>query len=129
MYADDIITIHQIKNVVIQRTLQYDVDNISKWCKLNNMGINPKKTTCMVIGLENKFKSKPSLDINIEGTCLSQTKSQKLLGIYLDENLKWTVQIKHVCNKLQKQIALLKHISYSLSAEMKEMSRVTTKPT
>jgi hypothetical protein len=44
-----------------------------------------------------------------------------VLLIYLDENLKWNVQIKHVCNKLQKQIALLKHISYFLSAEMKEM--------
>jgi hypothetical protein len=32
------------------------------------MAINPKKTTCMVIGSENKLKSKPSLDINIEGS-------------------------------------------------------------
>jgi hypothetical protein len=59
--------------------------------------------------------------MNIEGACLSQTKSQKLLGIYLDENLKWNVQIKHVCNKLQKQIALLKCTLYFLSAEMKQM--------
>jgi hypothetical protein len=74
----------------------------------------------MVIGSENKLKSKPSLDINIEGSWLSQTKSQ-LLRIYLDENLKWNVQIKYVCNRLQKQIVLLKRISYFLSTEMKEM--------
>jgi hypothetical protein len=52
------------------------------------MAMNPKKTTCMVIGSENKLKSKTFSNMNIEGACLSQTKSQKLLGIYLDENLK-----------------------------------------
>lgn len=50
MYADDT-TIHtaNFKLEHIESFLQNDVNNISKWCTLNNMAINPMKTTCMIL--------------------------------------------------------------------------------
>ena len=105
----------------VQEKLQHDVDKINIWCTNNNMAINPVKTNSMLIGSKQKLKSAPVLDINIENKKIQRVKSQKLLGIYIDENLKWNIQVQNVCKLIQNKKALLKRISYFLTAEMKEL--------
>ena len=42
-----------------------------------------------------QYKNTHSLNINIDGNKIRDVKKQKLLGVYIDENLCWTDHIDH----------------------------------
>ena len=57
LYADDSTMYesgYQLSEV--QNKLQNNINYIVDWCKINNMSLNPIKTTCMIIGSSNKLK-------------------------------------------------------------------------
>ena len=55
MYADDITLSINGKNIFeIEATLNEDLNSVSMWCTNNNMVINPTKTTCMLIGRQQR---------------------------------------------------------------------------
>ena len=45
----------------------------------------------------NRTKKILPLSICIDGNKINDVKKQKLLGIYIDENLRWTDHIDHLC--------------------------------
>ena len=61
------------------------------------------------------------LYLNIAGKNIENVKTQKLLGIYIDNTLSWNYQIETVCSKLNSKLALLRRISYFLTDEMKQL--------
>ena len=61
------------------------------------MEINYGKTTCMIVGTQHRTKNTLPLNICIDGNKIKDVKKQKLLGIYIDENLRWTDHIDHLC--------------------------------
>ena len=85
------------------------------------MSLHPTKSKCMVIGTPHKTKTADSLSLTINGIALENVTVQKLLGIYIDNNLKWHTQIDYVCKKLNCKISLLKNIMFYLTDEMKRM--------
>ena len=122
LYADDS-TLHQsdFHLGTIQSKLQQNLNYIFNWCKLNNMAINPTKTTCMLIGTPYKLKHTGNLCLTIDSQNLNNVNNQKILGIYIDNTLRWHTQIDYVCRKLNNKIALLKNIIYYLTDDMKLM--------
>ena len=120
MYADDS-TLHSSdydkKN--IEQNLQHDVNEIEEWCKMNNMAINPKKSKCMLLGTNNKLKEHASLNIYINNVELENVTSHKLMGVYINSNLKWSKQCSYVYNKMQSRLHLLKRLSSYLTSDMK----------
>ena len=120
LYADDSTLYSVGKDVAfIQPKVQADVDSVVKWCDANNMLIHPKKSKSMVIGPPNKIKVQPKLEIVINNTHIEQISTQKLLGIFIDDNLSWSYQIQNVCAKLKSKISLLTKINNYLSYDMK----------
>jgi len=121
LYADDS-TIYQADFILdtIQRKLQLNINSIDDWCKLNNMAINPTKTTCMTIGTTFKLKNADSLHLTIDSQTLKNVSNQKILGVCVDNTLNWHTQINNVCKKLNNKIALLKNIIYYLTDDMKK---------
>ena len=65
--------------------------------KKNKMEINYDKTACMIVGTQDKTKNILPLNTCIDGNKIKDVKKQKLLGIYIDENLRRTDQIDHLC--------------------------------
>lgn len=121
-YADDSTIYKSDKNLsALETILQSDIDKIEKWCKVNNMAINPSKTTCMIVSSKSKRhkNNEPTLHLQIGGKTIENVTVQKTLGVYVDNTLTWNFQLKKVCGKLNSNIALMKRISYYLTYEMK----------
>jgi len=122
LYADDSTMYesgYQLSEV--QNKLQNNINYIVDWCKINNMSLNPIKTTCMIIGSSNKLKQTSNLFLTMNDQIVSNVLTQKILGIYVDNTLSWQPQIDYVCKRINNRISLLKHILYYLTDNMKIM--------
>ena len=121
LYADDS-TLSVAGSCIseIQTKLQSDINSVLKWCSINNMLINPNKTKCMLIG-NNKKINTDSLNLNINGMCIENVESHKVLGLHIDKNLKWKTHINKTCSKINSKLALLRRITYFLTFDMKKL--------
>ena len=75
------------------------------------MKIHYDKTTCMLVGNRHKTSEASGLNIHIENSKLKQVEKQKLLGVFIDENLSWTAHIDNLCSTISSKIDLLKQLS------------------
>ena len=60
---------------------------------MNNMKINPIKSKCMLIGTSKNLQKQASLNIHINETILENVDTHKLMGVYINKNLKWNPHI------------------------------------
>ena len=122
LYADDsTLYAYGDSNREIENKLQTNISSIVNWCSTNNMALHPSKTKCMLLGSRNKLKHMQELSIHINETKIENVSIQKLLGVYIDHNLTWDVQINKVCNKLNSKLSLLKRLSHFLNEDMKKL--------
>ena len=116
LYADDSTSYKSGSNIhEIEVTLQESLNQITNWCTTNNMLLHPTKSKCMVIGSRYKLNKINTLQLTINGTTLENVTHQKLLGIHVDNSLKWHIQIDNVCQKLNSKVNLLKRIKCYLN--------------
>ena len=115
MYADDTtfhVSGHDITE--LNRKLNDEALNISKWCNENKMVINTKKTKSMLVATRYKHNhlsdKGESLKITLGNNILEQVKHEKLLGIWLDDQLTWEVQMNKLCKLIGTRISLLRRI-------------------
>ena len=71
-----------------------------KYCALNKLSVNLKKTNYMLISSTRK-----SVHINVNN--IAHKPFVKYLGIYIDEHLNWEPQTLHINSKLAKNIGIL----------------------
>ena len=50
----------------------------------------------MILGNKNRHNDPLDLALQVDGTFIDRVAKQKLLGIYIDENLTWTPQIDYL---------------------------------
>ena len=88
LYADDSTLFRSNTNLLeIENNLQINLDSISKWYKINNMALHPKKTKCMVIGSKQKVCGYKQLTLRLNETVLENVICHKVLGVIIDNNL------------------------------------------
>ena len=75
------------------------------------MNMHYEKTSCMLIGTTHSTQHSQELDIYIDGNKIKNVTKQKLLGIYIDENLQWSDHIDYLCSTISSKISLLKQLS------------------
>ena len=85
------------------------------------MQVHYGKTTCMLVGTRQRINMSHKLNIQIENTCIQNVSKQKLLGIYIDENLTWSSHIDHLCSVIASKISLLRQLSEYVSAEIQKI--------
>ena len=56
-----------------------------------------------------------SLQLNYLDESLNMTSSDKILGVFVDNNLIWSDHVKHITKKILSNIWLLSRIKYYLS--------------
>ena len=96
----------------VEPKLQTDGTNSRTWAKQHKMQIHFDKTACMALGTRNMTQNGLSkLNIDIDGNKIKQVDKQKLLGVFIDENLLWTPHIDYLCATISTKISLLKHLS------------------
>ena len=86
------------------------------------MKIHYEKTTCMLVGTRHKTREASGLKIHIENNKLKQVDKQKLLGVFIDENLSWTAHIDNLCSTISsKIISLLKQLFSYVPVEIRKL--------
>ena len=122
LYADDsTLYAYGDSNREIESKIQTNISSVLNWCSTNNMALHPGKTKCMLLGSPHKLKHINELSIYINDIKIENVSVQRLLGVYIDQNLTWDVQINSVCNRLKSKLSLLKRLSHFLNEEMKTL--------
>ena len=74
------------------------------------MKINEKKTNYIVFS---RSKTKFSTRLQMNNITLERMSTIKLLGIWLQEDLKWDTQVKQICMKAYSRVQMLSKLKYA----------------
>ena len=120
LYADDT-TVYDIQDSMeqIESNLQSALNGLQIWCKSNGMILNSSKTKVMFVTTNQKRKrlNRQNLDLNFQNEPLNMISSDKILGVFVDNNLTWTDHIKYLTKKIASSIWLLSKIKKFLSQD------------
>ena len=110
-YVDDI-TLSELVPVQETSILQNELDLIGVWTKTNNMKLNPKKCKEKIISFRRNIEYPPSF-LTAEGINLERIQSYKLLGLTIQNNMKWDLDIEEIVTKASKRIHILRVLKRS----------------
>ena len=100
----------------IERVMNEELNHIFQYCMINKLSINYNKTNYMLLKPSNK-KTRHIIINNIEEKAYI-----KYLGIYIDNNFKWTQQINHVASKIAKNTGILNKLRYYI--DLKQLKQL-----
>lgn len=123
MLADDTTLRTQNRRLEnIQQSLQHTLRDISQWCSENNMVLNPLKSKSMVITTRQKHQLSPlSLDLTINGNSIEKVSEHKLLGVIIDDKLRWHSHIEHLCKRVSRNLFLLSKLQSVITLDARKM--------
>ena len=86
-------------------SLNSDLDSIVKWGYENRVEFNASKTQCCLLSL--KFNV-PPLPLSMSGTCINETEKLSVLGMCVNDDLRWNDHIFQVAKNGAKCLGFLK---------------------
>ncbi len=92
--------------------LNEDLESLSKWLNENRLVLNTDKTVCMIRSTHQRRATLTNCTLNLKvgDKHIKQINEAKLLGIIIDESLTWDKHIYKMCNKISKELDLLKRL-------------------
>lgn len=121
LFADDAtFHIHDKTLETLEMKLQCDANNTIDWSLNNNMHVNYDKTSYMLIGTMYRLNTSRQLNIKIDNNQITSTRSQKLLGLHIDDTLTWSTHIDHLCSAISSKISLLRQLSSYVSVDIQK---------
>lgn len=118
MYADDTTLFDiNISKEAVQANLQKALVSVDVWCKHNGMLLNSSKTKVMLITTSQK-RSKldnDTLHLTYKDVTLQMISYDKILGVYIDNNLTWSYHINFLIKKISSYLWLLSKIKEYLT--------------
>ncbi len=112
-FIDDT-TLHEIKPVIGPGQIQHSIDTIMQWSADNDMKLNPTKTKQLSINFS--FDKYASQDLYISDQLIEKCDVVKLLGVKIQNDLKWDSHINSIVSKASQRlriITVLKHSGYN----------------
>ena len=113
-YADDttlIVTAATPQD--LQKLAQTELNNLIRYFHTNNLVPNPTKTTYTIFS----GSQQQIIELAIGDHLLEHTQKAKLLGMYIQHNLKHYATINNITRKLQRAIQALRYATTLLNAE------------
>ena len=102
--------------------MQDSLDQVSDWCDNNHMVINPIKTKSMTIATRQKHQLSPlPLDLVLNGAKTDQVSEHRLLGITIDNKLRWDSHINNVCKTVSRRVFLLSKLRYIVDIDTRKL--------
>ena len=86
--------------------LEYDLNNLFEWFKVNSLKANPSKFQFMVMGRD----VPNNLSININGTPIEASSTVVLLGVTIDKQLRFRAHVDNICRNAKYKIYALQRI-------------------
>ena len=116
LYADDTVLYHSgIKVDEITQVLQNNMDNFDKWCEVNKLTVNTKKSKLMVFGSRSRVKKSKNAKIYLNGEILQRVPTFKYLGFTLDPTLTYNHHISSVLKTVLHKMVLLSKLKRYLN--------------
>lgn len=106
-YVDDT-TIYEIVNSKSPSTAQTSVNEISTWSAENKFLIHPKK--CKELRISFSRTPTEREDVTINGNIVSPVESVKILGVVLQNDLKWNSHVSESVKKAAKRLYFLSQL-------------------
>ena len=78
--------------------MQDSLNQVSSWCNNNDMVINPTKTKSMTFATRRKHQLLPlTFDLVLNEAKIDEVSEHRLLGITIDNKLRWDSYTNTVC--------------------------------
>ena len=122
MYADDTSLCFKSKDLSrLNEAINEDLSHLDTWLISNKLSLNVAKTQSMLVSTKAKKnaldRSNQNVQVKIHGTELEVVSKIKYLGVQLDNNLDWKVQVQAVSSKVSRGLGLLKHTKKFLPSQ------------
>ena len=75
----------------------------------------------MTLGSRHNICKSGKININIDNHQIDTFSSHKLLGVYIDETLRWNPHIDYLCSVITSRITLLKQLSFYFPENMNKL--------
>ena len=99
-YADDLVALSVGPDLAqIEKSLQHSTDRLVCWANQNGMSINSIKTKAMLFG-----DCKKEINICIDNSIIERVTSYKYLGVVLDTNLDFGMQVDYAVGKAKRTL-------------------------
>ena len=117
LFADDTnIFYEHVDKTSLEHTLNIELNKINTWFMVNQLSVNLKKTNYIVFGTKN---INLDFDIQIDNVPIERVNNTKFLGVYIDAQLNWAVQLNIVKSKIAKGLGILYRLKYKLTEDAK----------
>ena len=115
-YADDNTLYATSKDKQLVKTqLEYDADLLLQWMANNAFKTNPDKSYLLLNNMDN------GLSVNINGYEIFNNEHVKLLGITIDNQLKFNKHVSNLCKKASQKLHALCRISQYMNTSQKRI--------
>ena len=84
--------------------LQEVVNDIATWTMSNSMKLNITKCKELIID----FSKEPLQPLTVNGNPIKLVESEKLLGVVVQNNLKWNLHVQNIVKKSSKHVYMLR---------------------
>ena len=96
----------------VEHAINADLKKVDEWYEFNKMKRNHSKYQAITFG---RVKRNPVL--TCEGTVIPTQEEMELLGVTIDNKLKFEGQIRKICHKVSQQVAVLNRLKKILPFE------------
>jgi hypothetical protein len=115
-FADDTTVVGLISNGD-EAAYREEVLNLTAWGSENNLALNTKETSEIIVDFRKHCTDPPPLYIN--GECVERVHTLRFLGVLISDNISWSENIKAVCEKAQQQLHFLRVLrKYNLNSNL-----------
>ncbi len=107
-YVDDLTFAENTRGPHYSSSLQAELDDFVEWSNENKLKLNPSKCQALQVCFS---KTKPQIsDLRIGTEPLSYVTEAKVLGVFLQDNLKWDTQVNNMLKKANKRLFMLRSL-------------------
>ena len=86
----------------LETNLNYDLNNLTQWLYSNRLSPNIDKTKLLIFHSKYNKKNYENIIIKLQGVRLEHSNPVKYLGVYIDHNLSWDLQVKELNKNLSR---------------------------
>ena len=104
-FVDDLTLAEVINAKTNTNQLQNHLDALDDWCKVNDM--LPKPTKCHVLHVNFLKKPVQLPQLSLGGEVLQVVDHMKLLGLEIQNNLGWDIQVKSMISRASRRLFML----------------------
>ena len=127
LFADDTSAYCFGKNLAeVIDILNHIMGQVHKWCTRNKMYVHPGKSNAMIIK-KTPFIG-PLRPIYFGNDVISFATKADCLGLTIDKQLSWSIQINHACKSCSKKVSALKRMKYLPKKVLEELYYKTVIP-